>query len=145
MRTILGVKKSTNLDGLYGELGRYYMEIKRKLLIIKFWIKILEKKKDLIGKKVYLMLKRDADDNNDYKNLNWAYRVKYTLSEIGMTNLWLNQNGSNFLYKTIEQRITDIFKQKRYSNINNSSRLESYSIYKHCFEREKYLKCISND
>ena len=91
------------------------------------------------------MLKRDADDNNNYKNLNWAYHVKYTLSEIGMTNLWLNQNGSNFLYKTIEQRITDIFKQKWYSNINNSSRLESYSIYKHSFQREKCLKCISID
>ena len=62
-----------------------------------------------------------------------------------MTYLWLNQNGSNFLYKTIEQRITDVFKQKWYSNINNSSRLESYSIYKHSSEREKYLKCISTD
>ena len=39
MRKILGVKKSTNLDGLYGELGRYPMEINRKLLIMKFWIK----------------------------------------------------------------------------------------------------------
>ena len=103
------------------------------------------KKETSMVKKVYLMVKRDADDNNNYNNLNWAYHVKYTLSEIGMTNLWLNQNGSNFLYKTIEQRITDIFKQKWYSYINNSSRLESYSIYKHSFEREKYLKCVSND
>ena len=145
MRKILGVKKSTNLDGLYGELGRYPMEINRKLLTVKFWIKIMEKPESSMVKKIYLMLKRDADADNNYNNLNWAYHVKQTLNEIGMTNLWLSQNGSNFLFKYIEQRITDIFKQKWYSNINNSARLESYSIYKHSFEREKYLECITSD
>ena len=98
MRKILGVKKSTNLDGLYGELGRYPMEINRKLLTMKFWIKIMEKPESSMVKKIYLMLKRDADADNNYNNLNWAYHVKQTLNEIGMTNLWLSQNGSNFLF-----------------------------------------------
>ena len=76
MRKILGVKKSTNLDGLYGELGRYPMEINRKLLTMKFWIKIMEKPESSMVKKIYLMLKRDADADNNYNNLNWAYHVK---------------------------------------------------------------------
>ena len=42
MRKNLEVKKATNLDGLYGELGRYPMEMNSKLLIIKFWIKTTE-------------------------------------------------------------------------------------------------------
>ena len=101
MRKILGVKKSTNLDCLYGELGRYPMEINRKLLIMKFWIKIIEKPESSMVKKIYLMLKRDADADNNYNNLNWAYHVKQTLSEIGMTNLWLSQNGSNSFLNTL--------------------------------------------
>ena len=32
LRKVLCVNKSTNLDGLYGELGRYPMKIKKSLL-----------------------------------------------------------------------------------------------------------------
>ena len=41
-------------------------------------------------KKLYLMLKRDADVNNSHNNLNWSYHVKHTLNEIDMTNLSFN-------------------------------------------------------
>lgn len=40
---------------------------------------------------------------------------------------------------SIRQRIIDVYQQSWYSEINNSSRLQSYSIYKHNFELEKYL------
>ena len=75
MRKILGVKKSTNLDDLYGELRRYPMEINRKLLIMKFWIKINEKPESSMVKMIYLMLENDVDADNNYNNLNWAYHV----------------------------------------------------------------------
>ena len=40
-RWILNVKKSTNLSGLYGELGRVPLSIYRKISMIRYWIKIL--------------------------------------------------------------------------------------------------------
>ena len=40
-RWVLGVKKSTNLTGLYGELGRVPLIIKRKINILKYWVKLL--------------------------------------------------------------------------------------------------------
>ena len=41
LRKMLCVQKSTNLDGLYGETGRYPMKIHRRILMFKYWLKIL--------------------------------------------------------------------------------------------------------
>lgn len=40
-RKVLHVRRSTNLDALYGELGRTPMFVRRKVLMIKYWIKLL--------------------------------------------------------------------------------------------------------
>jgi len=44
-------------------------------------------------------------------------------------------------FGTIKLRILDIFRQSWYSNINNSSRRSTYSLYKHDFE--EYLKHVN--
>ena len=56
-RWILNVRKSTNLSGLYGELGRYPLSIYRKISMVRFWIKILSSSYNFIPKKMYNMLK----------------------------------------------------------------------------------------
>ena len=45
-------------------------------------------------------------------------------------------------FNIIERRILDIYHQEWYSSINNSRRLETYAMFKHSFEFEKYLDCI---
>ena len=57
MRKVLHVQKSTNLDGLYGELGRYPMKIRRQITMVKFWTKLLNLDDNNITKKIYNMLK----------------------------------------------------------------------------------------
>ena len=42
MRNIICVKKSTNLSGLYGELGRTPLLITRKMNMFRYWIKLLK-------------------------------------------------------------------------------------------------------
>ena len=39
---VLNVKKSTNLSGLYGELGRVPFIIQHKFNMIKYWVKLLK-------------------------------------------------------------------------------------------------------
>ena len=39
LRYILGVKKSTNLSALYGELARIPLPVYRKINMIKYWVK----------------------------------------------------------------------------------------------------------
>ena len=90
---------------------------------------------------VYNMLKNDADRNDSYRGNNWAYQIKNTLNDLGLTYLWTTQEARDS-FQIIQQRILDQYKQSWYTNINNSRRLLSYSRYKHDFESEKYLEVI---
>ena len=44
IRPILGVKRSTNTVALYGETGRFPLEIIRTINMLKYWLKVLSKK-----------------------------------------------------------------------------------------------------
>ena len=92
--------------------------------------------------KTYYMLKVDVDRNFTYRGKNWAFYVKQTLETIGKGNIWDNQFNMEIQFKPIKERIMDIFKQNWHSSINNSSRLSTYSRFKHIFEYEKYLDII---
>ena len=146
LRKVLCVKKSTNLEGLYGELGRYPLKIQRTLILIKYWLKIINSDNSLI-KTMYTMMKDDVENNITYGGMNWAFQIKNILIKIGMNNLWQNQDNlpNNLNYKNIKQRIIDIHMQNWYTIINNSRRLSSYCIYKHEFNSEKYLNCIKTN
>ena len=145
IRKILCVKRSTNLEGLYGELGRHPLKIQRKLTLLKYWLKIINSNNTLV-KSVYNMMRNDVYNNNTYGGNNWAFQIKTMLSEIGLNNLWCYQNNLtnrlNSNYNYIKQRIIDIYMQSWYAEINNSRRLDSYCIYKQEFKMETYLDQI---
>jgi hypothetical protein len=145
LRKILCVKKSTNLDALYGETGRYPMKIQRKIIMFKYWVKLINLADSSLLKSIYNLLKADADNDISYDNTNWAYRIKTQLNELGLNYLWEQQNEIDINLHTIRTRILDTYKQSWYSNINNSNRLASYCIYKHKFEMENYLQYITNN
>ena len=143
LRKILCVNTSTNLTGLYGELGRVPLYISRKINMIRYWNKLLQSKGNSLEKHVYTMLKDDANHDIKYNNNNWAYHIKSILESLGLGYLWLHQGNTNINLPLIKQRILDQYYQTWYSNINNSSRLESYCRYKHSFQIEKYLDTIT--
>ena len=143
LRKILCVNKSTNLVGLYGELGRVPLNVLRKVNMIRYWTKILQSKEDSLERHVYTMLKHDANNNIQYNGKNWAYNIKTILESLGLGNLWLQQENANLYLPLIRQRIFDQYYQTWYGNINNSQRLLSYCRYKHSFEREQYLDSIT--
>ncbi|XP_045185370.2 uncharacterized protein LOC123543357 [Mercenaria mercenaria] len=141
-RKVLGVKRSTNLSALYGELGRVPMSINRKLIMIKYWVKLLTSKENSILFKTYKMLKTDVDQNNTYSKCNWAFQIKHLLDECGLSYIWQNQFNMLINYNSINQRILDMFYQSWYGSINNSRRLETYNTLEYNFEFEKYLDFI---
>ena len=54
IRKILCVNKSTNLAGLYGELGRVPLQVMRKIHMFRYWIKILHLNNNNITKRILL-------------------------------------------------------------------------------------------
>lgn len=145
LRRVLGVKKSTNLTALYGEMGRVPLTEFRKINMIKYWMKILRQKDSSLVKMTYLMLKDDTDLNLNYNGQNWAFQIKSILQHHGFEYVWNNQFDIEIPYQLIKQRVFDNYFQKWYCNINNSSRLQSYCIFKHNFESEKYLTVLSEN
>ena len=142
MRKILCVQQSTNLSGLYGELGRTPLLINRKINMFRYWIKLLRADNNSFIKRFYLMLKTDADNDISYNKNNWAYQIKTILQDLGLGYLWINQEHCDIFLPEIKQRILDQYHQRWYSDINNSRRLASYCRFKHSFESEKYLDTI---
>jgi len=141
-RKVLHVKTSTNLDCLYGELGRFPLSVMRKIIMIRYWMKIITANQTSLLYKVYNMLMTDVENNNNYNGSNWAFQIKNILDNIGMTNIWMNQTGSNMTFTNIKLRIIEIYKQTWHSNINNSPRLQTYSLFKHTFALETYIDFI---
>ena len=139
LRRILNVKKSINLTALYDELGRVPLMVFRKVIMIKYWIKILNQNDSSLVKKMYTLLKSDTGVNNNYKGNNWAYQIKSMLQQHGLEFIWNQQFEIEIPLNIIKQRIFDIYYQRWYSEINNSNRLMSYSIFKHDFVLENYL------
>ena len=88
------------------------------------------------------MLKRNLENGSHCDKTNWAYQIRNILQECGLFYIWQNQSNMPFNLSTIKQRILDIFYQSWYSSINNSSRLETYSLIKHTFKTEEYLDFI---
>ena len=140
-RRILSVRKSTNITALTGELGRFPFSVIRKLKMIKYWIKLLQHTENSLCRKVYEKMKEDADINVSYNDQNWACQIKSILESHGMSYIWLEQSP-NVDFKTIQNRIFDVFKQTWYTKINNSQRLLSYCRFKHDFVLENYLDNI---
>ena len=139
LRRILSAKKTTNLAALYGEVGRLPLSVIRKINTIKYWIKILNQNDSSLVKQVFLMLREDADNHRNYSGKNWASQIKGMLQQHGLGYVWQQQFEIEIPFFTIKQRIINNYLQKWYAEINNSSCLQSYCIFKHNFEIESYL------
>ena len=91
------MNKSTNLAGLYSELGRIPLSVMRKIHMFRYRIKILNSDDNCIIKQIYSMLKTDADNNITYYKLNWAYQIKSMLVDLGLGYMWHEPQHNVFL------------------------------------------------
>ena len=112
--------------------------------MFRFWLKLLKTTDNCPIKQVYQMLKCDADNNISYNNQNWASQIKSMLENLGLADLWVNQQFYHISFLEIKQRILDQYYQSWYSYLNSSQRLASYSRFKHSFSLEPYLNNITN-
>ena len=140
-RSILGVKKSTNLAALYSELGRKPLIVFRKLRILKYWWKIIESDDTLI-KNVYNLLYDDVLNERNYNASNWAYQVKNILESLGFAYTWNNQALDNLTFHEIKQRLFDQANQDLMRSINTSTKLQSYCIFKEDTHLESYIDTV---
>jgi len=121
-KRILGVKKTTQNDLIYGDLGRIDLKTRRYVNIIKYWLKLLALNEKMFAKKFFLMLKIDIETRPEKEN--WCTLLKNLLNNLGLFDAWYFQQVGNQQYfmALVKQRLTDHFIPNWNSRLDNSSR-----------------------
>ena len=106
-RDIEQVKKSTQNDFVYGELGRFPMIIHRYTRIIKYWLKIVTGNKCTLVIALYQDGLRNIEDTQKYS---WCRSVRTLLFELGFGDVWYNQGVADIdvFIACFQQRVYDI-------------------------------------
>ena len=92
-KKLLRVKRSTQNDFIFGDLGKVLLQNKIFLSIMKYWFKILESEETRFNKIAYQLLLNDIV--NKPNCVNWVSKVKILLSSLGFYDVWVNQGVGN--------------------------------------------------
>ena len=141
-KKLLGVKKTTQNDFVYGELGRTSYITKRYFIIIRYWFKILLAQENKYVKMVYELMLNDLDMLPN--KTNWASLVRNLLMSLGFYDVWLEQGVGNYkgFMTVLRQRLTDNFVQNWHSRLEDSSRAVFYKSIA-SFQFQPYLENVN--
>ena len=131
----LGVPSSTTNLACYGELARPPLLLKRKLRILKYWLRIVTNWQ--IPSLVY-----DAYCMARNSSLKWAVKVKSLLNSLGFSECWLMPDliEPSTLMQNVKERLMDQFIQEWRTMLSETAgKLRTYKLFKSHFEIESYL------
>ena len=110
--------------------------VKQKLVL--FWNSMLFNNQKLSSIMYKLMLRLHENNPTKLKRISYT---KSIMDECSLSFMWNDQvTIDTFLLKTtIRQKLSDQFIQHWFSQINNTSRGQFYSLFKNEFQLESYL------
>jgi len=137
-KMILHINKSTPSSIVYGELGRFPLNVYISCRIINFWSRLATSDLRRISSIMYKLL-YSLDQKNVFQS-NWVVKVKDTLNSCGFSYIWNSQesnckNPHNFIL----QNLKDQFNQSWLSDIWHSNTCINYRIFKTTLDFEEYL------
>ena len=122
-----------------GECGRLPMCVSYYKNSVNYWCKLLQMNDDRYPKSCYKMLKA----LDDVGRKNWASSIRILLFTYGFGYIWIAQDVGDIamFISQFKLRLTDSMTQKWHSDINDSSRCDTYKEFKTHLDVGKYL-CI---
>ena len=134
LRSIIQARKSTPLYMIYGELGRYPIEITIKTKMINYWSRLTNCKH---SKLVFILYqKMRASEEKQFK---WLSKMKQILDESGRSDLWLNQPFNFNCSRTIKSVLEAQFLQTWSTKLDASSKGLNYRLFKDSIKLEPYF------
>ena len=144
-KRLLNVKLSTNSMSLYAEVGQFPLYIGRYLRIIKYFLKLHQKKQgNCILTTVINMQRLEIETQNN--TVNWSSKVRKMLNQTGFTDVWLFPESviiESFI-PLLKTRLRDQYVSEWRVNVDSSTSLILYKELKPVFERSLYLDVIDN-
>ena len=98
---------------------------------------------NVLLKHVFTMLLDDSLAGNIYSGQNWAFQMKSIMDSLGFSHIWNNHAQSDIPLNEIKQRILDQTDQEILRSNGNSTKLQTYCLFKFDTKRESYLDSIS--
>ena len=137
---LLHMKTSTPDFMVYGELGRYPLDINIKVQTIAYWSKLIAGKDSKLSNLLYKLCLLDTENIE----LKWTRNIKNILDSCGLSNIWLYQTfrNDNWLKLKVKQTLLDQFTQEWRSKVQNSPKALNYRLYKDTLEFEPYLDIL---
>ena len=125
-----------------GELGRQKMATFRYIKIIKYWLKLLNADQNRYIRVCYQYQYEKAERNGDC----WGLNVKNLLYSLGFGIVWENQGVGNELVfiSEFKQRCFDVGGQQWHETLAETSKLDTYRLYKNNLNTEDYTLIIKN-
>ena len=130
---VLGLKSSTPNFMVYGELGRFPINIDVKVRMVGYWAKVIDRSKNKLSNTMYNILSNF--------NTPWLTYIKNIFIECNLINIfedklfpsmeWLKINVSNIL--------KDNFIYNWQNDVFNSPKGSNYRLFKYDFIFENYL------
>ena len=119
---------------LYGELGRYPIEIEIKCRMINFWNRLLSGKQAKLAYLFYQKLRSTPSINS-----RWISKIQEILTESGRPDIWQHENTNPNLTMFIRQNLRDRFIQLWNSKLEQSSKGTNYKLFKDSINLEPYV------
>ena len=139
MKRFLFVSGTTPNNIIYGELGRYPLNVNTIIISIRYWLKVIQMGQHRLPSKSYKIL-FDLDQRG---KVTWATSIRKCLSSYGFLTVWQNQGVgcvTTFL-RCLKQRIIDCRWQDWHDELQHSDRYALYRLFKtnHCIEKYLYI------
>ena len=144
-KLVLRLRQSTPTCMVLGEVGKAPVEIHIKSRVLGYWYKLCHpENENKIASVVYHFLLKLY--NNDKYEPSYIRFIKKTLQEIGMNDLWLQQNNIRYSCKWFKEKVNrgllDKFIQQWFVTIDNDGINYMYRMFKTSFNVERYFSVL---
>ena len=141
-KLLLQLKTTTPSYMIYGELGRFPLDIYIKTRMVSFWTKLVEGKTSKLSTIVYKLCYHLNLVNS--MNLPWITSIQNVLDMCGLSYVWNTQTFINkdWIVKAVKLSLKDQFRQNWHSEIENSPKALCYRLYKQNVELENYFDIL---
>jgi hypothetical protein len=142
LRKLTNARRSTPINFLYGELGRYPISIVVKSRMISFWNRLLIGDGNKLSEQIFKYMV-----NLPNSNFKWLSEIRNILNTVGSPDLWQNQFQltQKNIHKQVKQTLIDQFKQNWHDELQRSNKGLIYSSFKNKHEFEPYFKILSEN
>ena len=145
---VLKFRQSTPNIMVFGETGKFPIEIEIKSRLLCYWFRLIDNKNlDKFSNLIYKLLlyrHRTGTHINSYLQF-----VKTTLDNLGLSNLWLAQENLTcnltWFKEKIKRSLKDQYIQFWYSHVDNDDVCLNYRMFKDTFGQDRYLKIIPDN